>query len=78
MLHQKKFQNAKTLRVWKEALQRKHADLDAQIHEESAHPLPDFGRVKSLKRSKLKLKDEMALIDGVLRTIGQGSPLEAA
>lgn len=43
-----------------EALQNKHAALEAAIEEELRHPLPDNAVVADLKRKKLKIKDELA------------------
>ena len=41
-------------------LQDKHARLEANIHEESVRPLPDFGVINQLKIQKLHLKEEIA------------------
>lgn len=42
-----------------EALEKKHAELKAAVHEESARPLPDFARVTEWKKQKLKIKEEL-------------------
>lgn len=48
-----------------ESLKSRHADLEAQIAEETNRPLPDTTRLQRLKRDKLKLKEEMEkLADG--------------
>lgn len=45
-----------------DALKAKHAALDAAIQEENNRPLPDTTKIHDLKRQKLKIKDEIALI----------------
>ncbi|MFC0204531.1 DUF465 domain-containing protein [Novosphingobium soli] len=42
------------------ALQLKHAGIERQIHEELSRPIPDAAVVQSLKKRKLKLKEELA------------------
>ncbi|GEM_PF-1755094 len=42
------------------ALHDRHALLDAQLHDEERRAAPDAARVRSLKRRKLRLKDEIA------------------
>ncbi len=46
-----------------EALKARHAGLDAQIAEESKRPHPDDTVIHSLKKEKLKLKDEIARLE---------------
>ena len=41
------------------ALQLKHAGLEKQIHDELTRPSPDLSALKSLKRRKLRIKDEI-------------------
>lgn len=41
------------------ALEAKHAGLDARIAEESRRPSPDSAAIASLKKQKLRLKEEM-------------------
>ena len=45
-------------------LSRRHAKLDQQIREEEKRPSADITTVKSLKREKLRLKEQI----GELRT----------
>ena len=59
----------RTLRVWRQSLERKYADLDALLLEESRHPLPNADKIEELAQSRLRIKDELAAIEGVLRTI---------
>ena len=42
-----------------DALSKKHAALDDQIHTEENRPAPDSTLLHELKREKLILKDEM-------------------
>ncbi|HEX7783090.1 YdcH family protein [Sphingobium phenoxybenzoativorans] len=41
------------------ALQAKHAGLDARIKAEVSRPMPDAVLVATLKKQKLRLKEEM-------------------
>lgn len=43
-----------------QALQSKHAGLEAQLRQEMARPAPDTAMVQELKRRKLKIKEELA------------------
>lgn len=54
-----------------EALRRRHARLEADIDAAGARPLPDALELKRLKKAKLDLKDEMAAMEGVLRTLAR-------
>jgi hypothetical protein len=42
------------------ALQSKHAGLEARLRDEMARPVPDTATVQSLKKQKLRLKEEIA------------------
>ncbi|WP_118857083.1 YdcH family protein [Sphingomonas mesophila] len=42
-----------------EALEAKHAQLEAQIDEEEHRPHPDDIRLHALKKEKLRIKDEL-------------------
>ncbi|KFG91118.1 putative small protein [Sphingobium herbicidovorans NBRC 16415] len=42
------------------ALSAKHAGLEARIKAESSRPMPDAILVASLKKQKLRLKEEMS------------------
>ncbi|WP_443970240.1 YdcH family protein [Sphingobium sp. CR28] len=46
------------------ALNAKHAGLDARIRIESARPFPDSLLVATLKKRKLAIKQEIALLHG--------------
>jgi hypothetical protein len=43
-----------------DALNAKHAGLEARLRQEMARPIPDAGTVQYLKKQKLRLKEEMA------------------
>lgn len=47
-----------------EALLSKHLDLKHEIDEENQRPHPDDLRIAELKRQKLRIKDEIALLEG--------------
>lgn len=55
-------QSAQTQSTHVDALQAKHAGLEAQLREELLRPHPDDQVVQSLKRKKLKIKEELASI----------------
>lgn len=42
------------------ALHAKHAGLDARLQAENARPRPDAATVATLKKQKLKVKQEIA------------------
>lgn len=42
------------------ALQSKHAGLEARLRDELARPAPDASMIQSLKKQKLRLKEEIA------------------
>ncbi|MEZ5648488.1 MAG: DUF465 domain-containing protein [Alphaproteobacteria bacterium] len=46
-----------------EALRAKHAELDRQIDQENQRPIPDPTTLHSLKKEKLKLKDEIVRLE---------------
>lgn len=43
-----------------EALNAKHAGLEARLREEMTRPVPDAGTIQALKKQKLRLKEEIA------------------
>ena len=45
-----------------DALKAKHQALEAAIDEENGRPLPDDLLIASLKKRKLRIKDELASI----------------
>ena len=55
------------------SLEAIHADLEARIDAEVKRPLPDDLLVQRMKRQRLKAKDEIAAIAGVMRTIDRQS-----
>lgn len=42
------------------ALQLKHAGLERQIEQELNRPMPDVAVVQTLKKKKLRIKEELA------------------
>jgi hypothetical protein len=46
-----------------EALREKHASLERAIDEENRRPLPNQAAIHDLKRQKLRIKDEIALLE---------------
>jgi hypothetical protein len=46
------------------SLEAKHAKLERELHHEEARPAPSAPVVASLKREKLKIKDELARMSG--------------
>ena len=42
------------------ALQSKHAGIEARIREEMNRPAPDSAMIQALKKQKLRLKEEIA------------------
>lgn len=43
------------------ALQLKHAGIERQIAEEMSRPVPDQSMIQSLKKRKLRIKEELML-----------------
>jgi hypothetical protein len=43
-----------------QALAARHAELEKALQAELSRPMPDLAAVRSIKRRKLLLKDEMA------------------
>jgi len=41
------------------ALKQHHAELEREINDESARPLPNQDTIADLKRQKLRIKDEL-------------------
>ena len=46
-----------------EGLKIKHHELDAVIWKEEQRQIPDEGRIATLKKAKLQLKDRIALLE---------------
>ena len=55
------------------SLEAMHADLETRIDAEVKRPLPDDLLIQRMKRQRLKAKDEIAAIAGVMRTIDRPS-----
>jgi hypothetical protein len=46
-----------------ETLRTQHRSLEEQIDQEVSRPLPNMDVVQDLKRQKLRIKDEIALLE---------------
>lgn len=44
------------------ALETKHASLEARLHDEMSRPVPDAGTIQQLKKAKLRIKEELNAI----------------
>ncbi|GAA4647569.1 hypothetical protein GCM10023115_55310 [Pontixanthobacter gangjinensis] len=42
------------------ALQSKHAGIEAKLREEENRPAPDTATIQTLKKKKLRIKEELA------------------
>ena len=42
------------------ALELKHAGIERKLHEEMSRPMPDDAVIQSLKKQKLRIKEEIA------------------
>ena len=49
------------------ALGAKHAELETELHRELQHPALDDVKVHDIKRRKLAIKDEMAVLTDTAR-----------
>jgi hypothetical protein len=52
------------------ALTERHARLNARIRDELSRPRPDDLRVQTLKRMKLKAKDQIAYVTNQMQASG--------
>ena len=46
-----------------ETLRSRHRSLEELLDQEIARPLPDTSAIADLKRQKLRIKDEIALLE---------------
>jgi hypothetical protein len=46
------------------SLQAKHAKLETELDHEAARPMPNEAIVATLKKEKLRIKDEMTRMSG--------------
>ncbi|CTQ74627.1 YdcH family protein [Roseibium alexandrii] len=49
------------------SLQSQHGTLDNLIQREEQHPYPDVEHIRSLKKFKLRLRDEIQRVERTLR-----------
>ena len=52
----------RSLKAW-------HREIEKQIAAEMARPLPDFLAIQALKRQRLRTKDKLETLGGVMRTV---------
>lgn len=52
-----------------EALQKRHQWLDQILSQELTHPNPDEIRMAQIKKSKLRVKDEIVALENIRRKI---------
>lgn len=57
-------------------LKQRHGQLQEEIDTEMRRPLPDPLIAQKLKRLRLRIKDEIECIAGVLRTVGRPLPAD--
>ena len=55
------------------AIRRRHRALDARVGREQRRPSPDASLLQKLKRERLRLKDELARMEGLLSTLSRGA-----
>lgn len=68
----RKIKNADRLTARERALFDLKARLETRIAEESRRPLPDMPHITTLKRLKLRAKDEIASIQSLMRALDRG------
>lgn len=78
MLQGMSMKKTQSLANWRDSLQRRHGLVERKIAAEMDRPLPDFLAIQELKRKRLLLKDELTLIEGVIRTVGEPKGPDAA
>lgn len=71
----KPIRNASSLSSRIDALRVRHRGLDLRVETEQRRPRPDASELQWLKRERLRLKDEMRLYEGLLRTSSPGQPV---
>jgi len=49
------------------ALRSQHAGIEAQIHREQKRPAPDQMHIRTLKKFKLHIRDEIGRLERVLQ-----------
>ncbi len=60
-----------------EALHKRHHWLDEILSQEMSHPHPDETRMMQIKKSKLRVKDEIAELECISRKIEDVATHEA-
>lgn len=57
------------------ALRGQHASLDAQIRREHRRPAPDTLHVQTLKKFRLRIRDEIGRLERVLERKDRSNPI---
>lgn len=52
-------------------LRHRHRSLDNRVEAEHQRPLPEATVLQRLKRERLRLRDELARYEGILRTLSR-------
>lgn len=60
------------------SLRVRHRQLETNIGEEMLRPMPDILIVQKLKRLRLRIRDEIEILGGVLRTVDRPPLAETA
>lgn len=60
---------ANTVAMLKKRLERKHAALEDLIGEETRRVAPDTLKLQKLKRRRLRVKERLSHLEGVVRTL---------
>ena len=55
------------------ALAERKSQLEGEIEAEHNRPKPDDARLQRFKRLKLRIKDEMTSLEGVMRAVNRGN-----
>lgn len=56
------------------ALRLRHRKIDERVSWEHGRPQPDIVVLKTLKRERLRLKDELHRYEGLLQSLTHGRP----
>lgn len=71
MPNKPKTRNMRSLSALTQRLKRQLHRLEQLIRRESRHKLPDFLALQRLKKLRLKVKENLCKVEGVMRTIGK-------
>ncbi len=60
------------------SLKTRHAEIEGHIREEMMRPMPDFLAIQALKRRRLRVKEHLETVTGVMRTVSRPVAPDAA